>query len=40
MINPKENEETSIVRLNTDTLQCQEIYTSKYKIINLAMLEN
>lgn len=33
------NVETSIIKLHTETLECAEIYKSKFKVIHLAMKE-
>ena len=33
------NVETSIIKLHTETLECAEIYKSKFKVIHLSMKE-
>lgn len=33
------NEETAILRLDTDSLQVHEIYKSRFKIINMSVIE-
>ena len=36
----KSNEETTIIKLDCDTLNCVEVYWSKFKIIHIAIVEN
>lgn len=36
----KSQEETTIVKMNCNTLGCAEIYQSKFKIIGIAIVEN
>jgi hypothetical protein len=36
----KSNEETTIIKLDCNTLHCVEVYQSKFKIIHIAIVES